>query len=390
MKLTTGTCDSAAVEELLDDPERAVLHAVQNAMANRRDQIVNPVRDSSPFPFDSVPEFGQLGLAGLTLQGYGFGGASFLLDGSVHMEIARVDPMLAIRNNTHSGLAMRSICHFGSSEQKARFLSRMFSYATLGSFAIPERGFAASPRQSPALIAELVSDEVWLLNGQARCIGGDMAWDVMIAWAWAPSIHGFRAFIVHNDLAGIRLTSSAQHTSPKAAGVVAVTFDNVEILESNRLALASRSSDVAAVLTCSRATGAWIALGYAHSVYGMALQRASAEVTAHVDVNDHALARHLLAVMGENISASTNRCVQLARLLDKGKATLRHSTITSMYCARLMRDNVALGTRVASVLNRPNSGPRAVDSGRLTLDRESPDVSALLFGGAVPQSVSSR
>jgi glutaryl-CoA dehydrogenase len=106
---TTDSADFYALEQLLDDDERAYLHRVRDFMKSEVEPTVNRHWQRGSFPFEIVPGFRQLGLAGLPYRGYGCPGKSFLLDGMVAMELARTDPSIATFSGVHGGLSMGSI-----------------------------------------------------------------------------------------------------------------------------------------------------------------------------------------------------------------------------------------------------------------------------------------
>ena len=107
------------LEALLDDDERAYLHSVRDFMKSEVEPTVNRHWQRGSFPFEIVPGFRQLGLAGLPYHGFGCAGRSFLLDGMVAMELARTDPSIATFAGVHGGLSMGSIYLCGSEEQKS-------------------------------------------------------------------------------------------------------------------------------------------------------------------------------------------------------------------------------------------------------------------------------
>jgi glutaryl-CoA dehydrogenase len=119
------TSDFYAFEHMLADDERALLQSVRDFMITEVDPIVNAHWERATFPFEVVPGFRGLGLAGVPYQGYGCPGRSYLLDGMIAMELARTDCSIATFNAVHGGLAMGSIYLCGSDEQRDRFLPAM-------------------------------------------------------------------------------------------------------------------------------------------------------------------------------------------------------------------------------------------------------------------------
>ena len=80
---TTDSADFYALEGLLDDDEQEFLHRVRDFMKSEVEPTVNQHWQRGSFPFEIVPGFRQLGLAGLPYHGFGCPGRSFLLDGMV-------------------------------------------------------------------------------------------------------------------------------------------------------------------------------------------------------------------------------------------------------------------------------------------------------------------
>jgi glutaryl-CoA dehydrogenase len=80
------------------------------------------------------PRLAELGLGGLVLDGYGCPGRGAVLDGFVAMELASVDSSIATGLGVHSHLAMGSIHHCGSEEQKEQWLPEMARLEKIGAF----------------------------------------------------------------------------------------------------------------------------------------------------------------------------------------------------------------------------------------------------------------
>ena len=70
--------------------------------------VINVYWGKAEFPFEVLPHMAELGIAGLAYSGYGCPGRSFLADGFVAMELARIDPSMATFMGVHGGLAMGS------------------------------------------------------------------------------------------------------------------------------------------------------------------------------------------------------------------------------------------------------------------------------------------
>jgi glutaryl-CoA dehydrogenase len=130
--------DFYQVAESLTDSERAILQKVRTFMESPVAPVINQYWLEDSFPFDLLPGFRDLQVAGMGYQGYGCAGGSTLLAGFVAMEIARVDCSFATFFGVHSGLAMGSIFLCGSEEQKQKWLPPMARLEKIGSFGLTE------------------------------------------------------------------------------------------------------------------------------------------------------------------------------------------------------------------------------------------------------------
>src|SRR5262245_55810392 len=105
--------------------EQALVKKVRAYMETKVQPIINKYWVEDSFPFELLPSFKELGLAGLGMHGYGCPGGSPLLVGLTAMNIARTDTSMATFWGVHTGLAMGSINLNGTEEQKQKWLPQM-------------------------------------------------------------------------------------------------------------------------------------------------------------------------------------------------------------------------------------------------------------------------
>ena len=86
----------------------------------------------------SCPALAKMNLAGSKFTGYGCPGHGELFHGLLMVELARIDPSLAIFFGGHDGLGMGTIALCGSEEQKQRWLPPMARMEKIGAFALTE------------------------------------------------------------------------------------------------------------------------------------------------------------------------------------------------------------------------------------------------------------
>src|ERR1700752_430852 len=179
---TTDSADFYALESLLDDDEQDFLHRVREVMKSEVEPSINQHWQRGSFPFEIVPGFRQLGLAGLPYHGFGCPGRSHLLGGMVAMELARTDPSIATFAGVHGGLSMGSIYLCGDDEQKQRYLPDMARLNQTGAFGLTEPDVGSGASGGLTTTARKDGDS-WILNGQKKWIGYATFGDLTVIWA---------------------------------------------------------------------------------------------------------------------------------------------------------------------------------------------------------------
>jgi len=270
---TTDSADFYALESLLDDDEQDFLHHVRDFMKSEVEPNVNQHWQRGSFPFEIVPGFRQLGLAGLPYQGFGCPGRSFLLDGMVAMELARTDPSIATFSGVHGGLSMGSIYLCGSEEQKERYLPAMVSFDKIGAFGLTEPDVGSGASGGLKTTARRDGD-TWILNGQKKWIGNATFGDLTVIWARDVTDGQVKGFIVANDSPGFSTTKLEDKIALRIVQNAVITLDDVRVSEDDRLQNANSFRDTAEVLRMTRAGVAWMAVGCARGAYENALSYA--------------------------------------------------------------------------------------------------------------------
>src|SRR5690606_5129630 len=118
-ELPTINGDFYEVHLRLTEGERAIQLKVRNFMETEIKPIVNKYWLNDEFPFEILTKFAELNLCGVTYEGYGCPNLSFLMEGIIAMEMARIDSSIATFFGVQSGLVMGSIYLCGSEDRKS-------------------------------------------------------------------------------------------------------------------------------------------------------------------------------------------------------------------------------------------------------------------------------
>ncbi len=153
-----------ALDSLLDADEIAIRDSVRDFAASKlRPHIADWVEDARLPARDIARELGGLGALGMHLEGYGCPGMSAMSYGLTCLELEAVDSGIRSLVSVQGSLAMFSIHHWGSEEQKNEWLPRMAAGEAIGCFGLTEPDFGSNP-SGMRTHAKRDGDD-WVLNG---------------------------------------------------------------------------------------------------------------------------------------------------------------------------------------------------------------------------------
>ena len=160
--------------------------------------------ETGDFPArDLAKRFGEMGLLGMHLEGYGCAGTSATAYGLAALELEAADSGIRSLVSVQGSLAMFAIWKFGSEEQKNEWLPKMAAGAAIGCFGLTEADFGSNP-QGMLTNAKRSGDD-WILNGSKMWITNGSIADVAVVWAQTDD--GIRGFVVPTNSPGFSATA---------------------------------------------------------------------------------------------------------------------------------------------------------------------------------------
>ncbi|MEV4124442.1 acyl-CoA dehydrogenase family protein [Nocardia sp. NPDC049707] len=382
------SADFYALEDLLDDGELKILHRVREFMKSEVEPIINQHWQRGSFPFEIVPGFRRLGIAGLPYRGFGCPGRSFLLDGMVAMELARTDPSIATFAGVHGGLSMGSIYLCGDDEQRERFLPAMARLEQIGAFGLTEPEVGSGASGGLRTTARRAGD-IWVLNGQKKWIGNATFGDRTVIWAKDVADGQVKGFVVANDSPGFETSKLEDKIALRVVQNALITLTDVRVPEADRLQHANSFRDTAAVLRMTRAGVAWMAVGCARGAYENALRYALEREQFGRPIAAFQLVQDLLVRMLGNITSSWALCARLSQLQDLGRAEDRHSSLAKAWCTVRMRETVGWARELMGgngILLEHNVGRFVADAEAIYSYEGTREMNTLIVGRAITGS----
>src|ERR1700734_2396850 len=135
----------------LNDEEKLVRQTARRFVDNEIIPIIEKHSREGTFPKHLVPQLGELGFFGASLQGYGCAGMSNVAYGLVTQELERGDSGLRSFVSVQSALVMYPIHAYGSDQQKEKWLPLLQQGTAIGCFGL--RGPSLGPNPGGCLHA---------------------------------------------------------------------------------------------------------------------------------------------------------------------------------------------------------------------------------------------
>lgn len=333
------------LELKLSKEERNIQLQVRNFMEDEVKPLVNDHWNRAAFPFEIIEKFAKLNIAGIAYEGYGCANKSFLLEGIIAQELARVDVSISTFFGVHSGLAMGSIYLCGSEAQKQEWLPAMQRLEKIGAFGLTEPNVGSAVAGGMETTCKCI-DGNWILNGQKKWIGNATFADVIIIWARDEDSNQVKGFLVRKENPGFKAEKMKDKMALRIVQNAIITLTNCSVPESDRLQNANSFKDTANVLRMTRAGVAWQAVGCARGAYEAALKYTKKREQFGRPIASFQLIQNHLVEMVSNLTAMQTLCFRLSELQDQKLLTDEHASLAKVFCSMRTRDVVGRAREV--------------------------------------------
>ena len=327
------------LSRFLNEEERQKQLEVREFMNEHVKPIANEYWNKAEFPMHIIPKMAELNIAGLTYEGYESPMGSYLLEGFITVEMARVDTSISTFFGVQSGLAMGSIFFCGSEEQKWKWLLPMQRLEKIGAFGLTEPNVGSAVAGGLETTCRREGDK-WILNGQKKWIGNATFADVIIIWARNVEDNKVKGFIVEKDNPGFKAEKQKDKMALRTVQNALITLTDCEIDEENRLQNCDSFKDTGKVLKATRAGVAWQAVGCARGAYELALDYSHKRHQFGKPIASFQLVQDLLVEMLTDLTAIQSMAFHLSKLQDEGVMTDQQASLAKVACSRNTREIV--------------------------------------------------
>ena len=239
--------------------------------------IAAELDEQERFPAELIPKMGEIGLLGIPIAeefgGVGMGNLEYVM---AVEEISKACASTGVTISAHTSLCCWPIEHFGTQEQKEKYLPDLASGEKLGAFGLTEPS-AGTDAAMQRTIAEDKGDH-WLLNGSKIFITNGEVADTYVVFAMtdkAAGNKGISAFIVEKGWEGFSFGSHEKKMGIRGSSTCELVFENVKVPKENLLGELNKGFKIAMMtLDGGRIGIAAQALGIAQGAYEAAVEYA--------------------------------------------------------------------------------------------------------------------
>jgi len=299
------------------------------------------------YPFDEVKQMAELGFMGMMVDplfgGSGLDTISYVL---AMEEISKVDNSCSVIMSVNNSLVCWGIEHYGTEEQKIKYLPLLSSGEWIGSFCLsePEAGSDATHQRTQATDM----GDHFLLNGTKNWItnGSTSKLHIVIAQTDpGKGTAGISAFLVESAWVGVKIGAKEDKLGIRSSDTTSITYTDVKVPKENILGSDGEGFKIAMkILDGGRIGIAAQALGIAGGAYELALAYSKEREAFGKPINQHQGVSFKLAQMATDIEAAKLMVYRAAWLKDEG---LPYNTASAM--AKLFASEVAMKTTIEAV-----------------------------------------
>lgn len=289
-------------------------------------------------PQGVLKDMGNLGLLGMLVpEAWGGAELDYLAYVLALEQIAGGDGGVSTIMSVNNSPVCTILTHYGTTEQKSRFLKPLARGEMLGAFALtePQAGSDASN-----LITRARHDgDVYVLNGSKQFITSGQSAGVAIVFAVTDPTAGKRgisAFLVPTDTPGYHVATIEKKMGQNTSDTCQLVFEDVTVPLDLRIGAEGEGYKIAlANLEAGRIGVAAQAVGMANAAYESALTYAKARTSFGKPIIEHQAVGFRLADMATQIEAARQLVYHAAALRDAQQPCLQAASMAKLFASEM-------------------------------------------------------
>ncbi|HZJ96864.1 MAG: acyl-CoA dehydrogenase [Alcaligenaceae bacterium] len=309
--------DPFLLDDQLTEEERMVAESAETFCQEVLMPGILEANRHEHFDTELMKRMGELGLLGVTIDGYGCAGMSHVAYGLIARAVERVDSGYRSAMSVQSSLVMHPIWAYGTEVQRQKFLPKLATGEFIGCFGLtePDAGSDPGSMKTRARKVEggysLTGNKMWITNSPVA--------DVFVVWA-KDDEGVIRGFILEKGMKGLSAPAIEGKFSLRASITGEIVMDNVFVPEENAFPEIRGLKGPFGCLNKARYGIAWGAMGAAEFCWHAARQYSLDRIQFERPLAATQLFQLKLANMQTEISLGLQGALRVGRLLDEDRA----------------------------------------------------------------------
>ena len=334
--------DSFLLRDQLTDEERMVTDSARQFFQNELMPGIIEANRNEKFDRNIMRQMGEMGLLGVTIEGYGCAGLSSVAYGLIAKEVEAVDSGYRSAMSVQSSLVMHPIWAYGTEEQRERYLPKLATGEYVGCFGLTEPDSGSDPASMSTRARavdggyELTGNKMWITNSPIA--------DVFVVWA-KDDADEIRGFILDKGMKGLSAPKIGGKFSLRASVTGEIVMDKVFVPEANAFPDIRGLKGPFGCLNKARYGIAWGAMGAAEFCWKAARQYTLDRKQFGRPLAATQLVQLKLANMQTEITLGLQAALRVGRLMDADNAApemisliKRNNCGKALDIARIARD----------------------------------------------------
>ena len=334
--------DPFLLRDQLTDEERMVTDSARQFFQKELMPGIVEANRHENFDRNIMRQMGEMGLLGVTIEGYGCAGLSSVAYGLIAKEVEAVDSGYRSAMSVQSSLVMHPIWAYGTEEQRERYLPKLATGEYVGCFGLTEPDSGSDPASMSTRARavdggyELTGNKMWITNSPIA--------DVFVVWA-KDDAGEIRGFVLDKGMKGLSAPKIEGKFSLRASVTGEIVMDKVFVPEANAFPDIRGLKGPFGCLNKARYGIAWGSMGAAEFCWKAARQYTLDRKQFGRPLAATQLVQLKLANMQTEITLGLQAALRVGRLMDEDNAApemisliKRNNCGKALDIARISRD----------------------------------------------------
>ena len=325
----------------LTPDEQEIISMLQEFCVKEVAPIAAELDELEQFPAKTVSQLSEMGIFGLPYpEKYGGAGLSYISYIAACEELAKHCASTGVTVSAHCSLCCSPIFHYGTKEQKLKYLTPLATGEKLGAFGLTEAG-AGTDAAMQKTVAEDKGDH-WLINGTKIFITNAGEADIFVIFAMtdkAAGNRGISAFIVEKDFPGFSVGAHEKKMGIRASSTCELIFEDMIVPKENLLGELNKGFKIAmTTLDGGRISIAAQALGIAEVAIGECIKYVTTRIQFGQRISQFQNTQFQLADMQTHVEAARLLVYRAAQAKQDGEPYSDLAAMAKLYASETASD----------------------------------------------------